>query len=355
MAVYQSKSGTWFYKFIINGRQYHRSVKEATCERDVLKAEAIVKAEILRGKFDLVEKKGEMAFEKMAEAFMEYSKSNKLSWKSDISRVNHLCKFFKGKKLNEICPFLVEQYKSERQKHKTRRKELVSNTTINRELEVLRKMFNIAVKNGWAVKNPASTTDVKKLRQENRVERFLQPYEEEILLSKCTSKYAHIKPIIICALHTGMRRAEILNLKWENINLRTRYITLYKTKNGKERKIPVSQTLLNIFKELNNNKSDYVFVNPKTGQNYTDIKHSFKGVCKKAEVFKLRFHDLRHTAATRMVSSGIDLATVQDILGHADLKTTQRYAHPVPERKLKAIEALDSYITRFNNVVSIAN
>ena len=153
-----------------------------------------------------------------------------------------------------------------------------------------------------------------------------------------------MKPILICALNTGMRRGEILNLTWKCTDLRNKYITLIETKSGKMRKIPISSTLLQELLVLNNNRrSEYVFVNPDTGKPYVDVKRSFKSLCDTANITGLRFHDLRYTAATRMVASGIDLVTVKKILGHADLKTTSRYAHPVPELKQRAVEALDNY------------
>ncbi|KKP40223.1 MAG: site specific recombinase [Candidatus Peregrinibacteria bacterium GW2011_GWC2_33_13] len=143
-----------------------------------------------------------------------------------------------------------------------------------------------------------------------------------------------------------MRRGEIFGLKWENVNIKTGCITLTETKNGKIRKIPISKTLKAELKNFNR-FTEYVFTNKETGKPYSDIKKGYKSLCDGARIKNLRFHDLRHTAATRMVASGIDLVIVQDILGHADLKTTQRYAHPVPERKQKAIEALDEYCINF--------
>jgi integrase len=123
------------------------------------------------------------------------------------------------------------------------------------------------------------------------------------------------------------------------------YITVTQTKTGKDRKIPFSRTLKQNLRELHKNRqSDYVFANPDTQKPYADLKKSFAEVLRRAKVTGFRFHDLRHTAATRMVASGIDLIVVQDILGHACISTTMRYSHPVPERKLQAVMALDSYV-----------
>ena len=142
------------------------------------------------------------------------------------------------------------------------------------------------------------------------------------------------------ALQTGMRRGEILNIEWTDI--KDGYIELLKTKTNKARNIPLSSTLKNTLTALPKNNS-YIFVNPRTHKPYKDIKKSWDKVRKDANIADIRFHDLRHTVATRMVAKGIDLLVVKDILGHTMIETTMRYAHPVPERKKAAIEILNSY------------
>ena len=137
-----------------------------------------------------------------------------------------------------------------------------------------------------------------------------------------------------------MRRGEIFNLKWSNIDFDYGFIELLETKSGKSRKIPLSKTMLEL---LNNTPriSEFVFVNKDTGNPYTDIKHGFSTVLEKADIQNFRFHDLRHTVATRLVEKGIDLVVVKEILGHSKIETTMRYAHAVPKRKLEAIEVLN--------------
>lgn len=139
-----------------------------------------------------------------------------------------------------------------------------------------------------------------------------------------------------------MRRGEILNLKWSNIDFSQGFIELLETKSGKSRKIPISSTLKETLQSIDKT-SEYVFINPRTNEPYTDLKKSFHTVIEKAKIKNFRFHDLRHTVATRLVEKNIDLFVVQDILGHSKITTTQRYAHPVPQRKLDAIEILNSY------------
>lgn len=355
MAVFQIKN-RWYYRFKIKGKEYYKAVPEATDKRGAEKAEARVKSDLLQGKYTLAEDIGEMLFKDLVKKFIDYSKSNKLSHKTDESRLKHISEFFNNKKLREISSFEIERYKSFRLKQKTYRKELISPTTVNREIEVISKMFNIAVSNRWASENPCSNGKVKKLRQDNKIERFLTPEEEKKLLSKCMGVYAYLKPIIIMALHTGMRRSEVLNLKWENVDLKRCVITLTKTKNGKVRKIPISNTLMQELKQLDKKRlSDFVFTNPVTKQNYKSFNRIFPTICEAAGIENFRFHDFRHSAATRMVSAGIDLVVVQEILGHEELKTTMRYSHPVPERKLQAIQVLDAFSkVKDKKIISIA-
>ena len=143
-----------------------------------------------------------------------------------------------------------------------------------------------------------------------------------------------------------MRRGEIFNLKWSNINFEYGFIELLETKSGKSRKIPISDKLKNIFNNLQTKiESEYVFINPETQAPYVDIKNSFHTVLEKAKIYNFRFHDLRHTVATRLVEKGIDLVAVKERLGHSKIETPMRYAHAVPERKLQAINVLNDYFT----------
>ncbi|OGI28343.1 MAG: hypothetical protein A2287_05215 [Candidatus Melainabacteria bacterium RIFOXYA12_FULL_32_12] len=343
MTVYQHKNGRWYYKFQINGKEINRAAKGAKDRRQAEKVEAVEKSKVCQGIYGL-EEMGKMLFDELKEVFIKYTKENKRSWQRDMSALNHLTPYFKGKQLKEIAPFMVEGYRAERKKQTKVNGEPIKPATVNREIEILRKMFNIAIDNEWTDKNPASARKVKPLREDNKKERYLEPDEEVRLLNECTGYHSYLKPIIICALHTGMRKSEILGLRWDCVDFKEKYLTLLDTKSGKVRKIPVSQTLLDILKALSKNRSsEFVFTNPETGKPYVDFKKSFNTICKNAGIENLVFHDLRRTAGTRMANSGVDLVVVQSILGHAEIKTTMRYARPVPEQKLKAIEVLDNY------------
>ena len=208
--------------------------------------------------------------------------------------------------------------------------------------------------------------DVKKLRVINKLERHLSVEEEKRMYQVCdddfsflnisqdeqdklkrkhNGKHTYLKLILIMALNTAMRKAEILNMTWDCVNFESNEISALNTKNNKINIIPISsklrETLLNMFTVKGNNK--YVFTNPMTGTKYNDIKRGFKTVCKLANMKNLRFHDLRHTGATRMVAAGVPIPVVQEILNHANIQTTMRYAHTMREQEISAVEALASF------------
>lgn len=340
MSVYQNTNGRWYYKFVIRGKQFHKAIPEATNKRDAEKAEIRIKSELLQGKYDFVENKGTKPFSVMSELFKEYAKNNRRGWRNDFAMVKNLESYFDSFQIKDITPARIESYRKKRDKL-----DKMKPATINREIGIMRRMFALAIKEGLTDYNPCLAVNLKPLKVDNIKERFLTKKEEKVLLEKCVGENAYIKPMIICSLRTGMRVGEILDLKWkDNIDFKNGCINLLKTKNNKVRKIPISKELLKILEDLERDKiSEFVFTNPKTGAGYYGVKKVFARVCKDANITDLTFHALRHTAATRMVAAGVDLVVVKEILGHADLKTTQRYAHPVPERKLKAIEALENY------------
>ncbi len=349
MAVFQ-RGKTWYYKFKIKGRVYYKAVPEATSRKDAENAETRVKSDLLQDKYDLAEGVGEMTWKDLTIKFEKYAESNRISWeRSDAHMVKTINNFFCNSiKLREITPFLIERYRLSRLALGRAR------STINKEVRLIRRIFNMAIDNRWANYNPCSSKKVKPYREENKLEYFLGLDEEESLISVCTGEYSYARSIIVTALQTGMRKEEILSLKWENVDLEKGLITILQTKSGKKRSVPISSTLMEELSSLNENKtSEYLFVNPRTKTRYEPTWREYKKLFIKANIENLTFHSLRHTAATRMVAAGIDLVSVKEILGHADIKSTMVYSHPMPERKKLAVEALANFSKQKKNIVSI--
>ena len=162
--------------------------------------------------------------------------------------------------------------------------------------------------------------------------RYLSKLEIEALMEACDDlkiHSPHLRPIVETALLTGMRRGEVLGLRWEDIKGDFIYLKGDQTKSAKARQIPVKDELAEIFREVrrvNGLKSEYVICNDQ-GRRFHDVRSSFGKVLRRAKIDDFTFHDLRHTFASHFVMQGGSLTALQKLLGHATLAMTMRYAH----------------------------
>jgi len=257
--------------------------------------------------------------------------------------VKILEKHFGSKQLRSITHGDILQFKAERVDTKVEFKEAPSRqrsaTTINRELATLRRMLNIAFREGWILRHPFSGSDTLiSTSDEKKRQRILSREEETLLLDACDENRAHLKPIIICALDTGMRRGEILSLRWADVDLKTKRITIraMNTKTLRSRSVGMTRRLRKeLIKLPNRDPRTRVF-------GITDtIKRSWAKANQIAEIKDLRFHDLRHTCATRLVQAGMPLAEVGRVLGHTNIATTFRYANADDSTLDRAVRILE--------------
>ncbi len=179
--------------------------------------------------------------------------------------------------------------------------------------------------------------DVKFFKKDNKKERILTPEEIQRLLVECNG---HLRPIVQIALNTAMRLREILYLKWCNVDFNRNIIIVTQTKSKKNRNVPMNDLVIEALQGLER-KSEYVFCDPETAKPYNSIKTTFGKAIKRVGLLGVRFHDLRHTAASMMVESGVELATVMEILGGSSLEIVMRYVHPTSEGKMNAVKALE--------------
>lgn len=183
---------------------------------------------------------------------------------------------------------------------------------------------------------------VKLLEENNRRLRYLSNDECQTLIKACDT---HLTPIVITALNTGMRRGEVLGLKWDQVDLKHGFILLDITKNGERREIPINDTLRGVLQGITRGLDvPYVFYDTTTGKRYKDIKRSFHTALRRSGIKDFHFHDLKHTFASHLVMAGVDLTTVRELLGHKTLTMTLRYAHLAPTHKVKAVDILDKAI-----------
>ena len=165
----------------------------------------------------------------------------------------------------------------------------------------------------------------------------------------------HLKPIVTVALHTGMRKSEVLGLKWKQIDLAHGFILLDTSKNGERREIAIDNALREMFEEMPHSIESINVFTDRDGNPYKDVKKSFKTALLKAGIRDFRFHDLRHTFASHLVMAGVDLVSVKELLGHKSLTMTMRYARLAPGHKRKAVNILDKVLSNVQVENSVHN
>ena len=326
MGVFK-KGKNWYIDYYVQGRRKRERIGPNKAQARVVLQKR--KVELAERKFLDIQRHERVKFEDMAKTYIEaYSRPNKRSFRRDEISLKNLIMFFGGKYLHEVIPLDIEKYR-------VKRLQVVTPATVNRELACLKHMFNKAKEWGKVSNNPA--LKVRLLKEENRRVRYLEKEEIRALLNVCSK---HLKPIVITALNTGMRKSEILNLKWPDVDLRQRIIYIYNSKSGKSRKVDINDWLAETLIRLRKHpQSAHVFCN-KEGVPYGNIRKSFENAKRRAGIKDFRFHDLRHTFASHLVMAGVDLKTVQELLGHQTYQMTLRYSHLSPDHRRAAVNIL---------------
>lgn len=338
----------WICDFYYNGERIVKTLKFAKTKRDAEAAEAVIMADVFKRAYGFDEKPDKRFEDFVIETFLPYSETNKKSFYCDVLICRVLVKKFKSKTLRQITPAMIESFKQEFLNAPTKHGKKRSSTTVNYHLSILSKIFSLAVDAELLENNPCFR--VKKLRLNNQRTRVLSVEEEEKLFS-ALGENELVKNIITIALHTGMRRGEIFNLKWFDVDFNRGLIQVRESKSGKKRFIPINATVKKLLNNLKR-KNEFVFPSPKTGGKLDNIKRSFGRAVKDAKLEDFRFHDLRHTAATRMADLGADAFTLMKILGHADIRMTSRYTHATDTALRRAVTKLDENSDFSNELVT---
>ena len=200
----------------------------------------------------------------------------------------------------------------------------------------------MAYDNGLVETNPMRR--VHKLREAPARERYLTDDEEKQLFAVLIGRRTHLRPIVVVALQTGMRQGEILGLRWQDIDFEKETIYIAHTKTGRPRRIPMSKPVEVELRSLKQDASldEHVFSYARTGLKLTTFRYAWEGACKQARIFGLRFHDLRHTVATRLRANGVHEMHIMFLLGLTTLQMTSRYTHPMPQNLRLAVASLDN-------------
>ena len=254
----------------------------------------------------------------------------------------HLVRFFGDTDMREIGVELVESFKAAKSK-------VLAPKTVNNHLGVLGKMFSSAIAWGYAERNPV--TAVKPMRLMPQEIRFWEADQSEAFLAKVKVLRPDWFPFFLCALRTGMRMGELFAVRWQDVDMVQGVIrvtwnhthgSLGSPKSGKGRVIAMSDELRAALRDHRHLNGELVF--PWTGGEYLTInrvKHPFRTCVRAAGIPLIRLHDLRHSFASQLVVKNVPIRVVQELLGHADIRMTMRYAHLSPAASATFVQVLD--------------
>ena len=322
--------GRGFTKFVVRVKDSStKKVRTKTVYNltDAKKLEAKFKSDAIEGRFFDKKDIGFVDFEKYA----NYAKLHKKTWKTDQRRwKNHI----EGKDYltsSGITKILID----------------LSNrgfapASVDHVYKLIRLVINWHINNGfYKAENPCR--HVKAPKYDNRVTNYLSKEEVRTLIDYLNGwENRRASLLILCAIYTGRRKSELTNLTWDNVDMRNRTMTCVNTKNGKSLSFPLNDRAYSTLLEASEIRiSEYVFCSSEGKQYYNGIKLAFHRL-KKRLGLKIRFHDLRHTYASHLASSGkVDIFTLKTLLGHQDITLTMRYAHLTDKAVSRATKVID--------------
>lgn len=293
------------------------------------------KNEALEGK-KLPEKlrRAAVSFKDISKDALAYSKTNKRSYRDDEYRMKQLLDWFGPRVADSITPQEIERALTDAAESRK-----WCPATANRHRSLLSMTYRLAIRDGKVRENPVR--QVPRRRENNVRTRFMDAKEEVKLRTKIRVLHPEREPEFDLALHTGMRRNEQHHLRWQDVNLGTGIITIPQTKNGGKRHVPINSVAERALKTLSQgrNGSEYVCLGPDQRER-RDWERWFEDCIGQAGIPDFRWHDLRHTFASRLAMAGVPLRTLAELLGHKTLAMVMRYAHLAPAHLREAVERI---------------
>jgi len=387
LRVEPSGKKTWYidYKRPNGQRTYHKigsaEILTVAQARDLAKE---FLASVTMGHDPLGEKETHKELEKNAltlkqlitEHYSSWVVDNRKAGKATLDMIARTFGDFMDFPVEEISLLKIEQWRAERRKQKN-----TKGSSLNRYTMGLKSLINWAVKREILENNPIVKLEALPEQDSKQTVRFLTTEERERLMIALNAREDRIrqerdnhnlwlqernlplvpdlkdapfadyfKPMILLCLNTGARKNAIFSLLWQDIDLEARRLTLRgivaKPKNAKDQYIQMNKTVYNtlsLWKQqcVKTSPDSLVFPSPKTNGKLDNCGTAWDNLLKNADIKNFRWHDMRHDFASQLVMNGIDLNTVRELLGHADLKMTLRYAHLAPHVTQRAVETLD--------------
>ena len=323
----------WYADYFVDGRRLRKRLGRSKKLAELALADIQVKLE--RRELGFAAK--DRNLKDFIAEYLNYAKGNKAiqSYQRDELTLRHFVEFIKVDRLGSITPSQLEAYKAHRGEKGTKP------STLNRELNTIKAMFNKAMAWGALAKNPAQS--VRKLKETRRKIRYLSSEEVQILLAAAGDR---LRPVIETFLHTGFRRDELIHLTWADVDFKNRVLSVqakdsWHPKDYETRHIPMTPRLLEVLREIPKGDDSYVFKNGGGKSLDADVlSHDLLRLTRACGIKNASAHTLRHTFASHLVMSHVDLYTVQKLLGHSSIKTTEIYAHLAPDYLKAAMEKL---------------
>lgn len=286
--------------------------------------------------------KSALSFNDAAAAYLRRVEQNLRSAATVAGVVRRFQREWGDRPLGELTHRMIEDWKDRRLLERTRvGNRPVSKSGVNHELAILRALLGWARRNDLIDVSPMDRVELFRVR--NRRKRPLAEDQIVALEAVLRGRRRHLLPLVALAVNTGMRRGELLALRWQDVDLERRTIFVRESKNGEQREIPLAASLVEGLRRLRGTRpAEWPVFSHADGRPLRTVATSWAAACREAGVPGLHLHDLRHTFASRMLTGGFaDVATLQDLMGHRTPAMTLRYSHAFGLGKRTAIDRMD--------------
>ena len=332
--MFKDGKGRWWLDFYTpDGKRRRKLVGKSKAAAD----DMLAKISLSKSQGDFNDAHRAPTFLEFVDIYSDRHWKHKKSFAKTEGLRTKLKQFFGQRKVSKITPEDIEKYRLMRLSEKSHRDPSgsISHVSVNREVETLRAMFQRAVKWRFIAKNPAS--QVEDYDEATSRERFLSTDEiRKLMRATKSSNSPFLRPLTYLAFQTGMRKSEMLGLRWGDVNFEAEKILVRETKNGEPRHVPMSRRCRWLLKKIaaQNPLASWVFESERRDGSTAaalDSKTAWRRALRLARIDDFRFHDLRHTFASHFAMGGGDIYALAKILGHKNPKVTiDRYAHLSP-------------------------
>jgi integrase/recombinase XerD len=327
--VYQ-RGDRWWIRYRFNGKLIRQAIGDKKLAEETMKT---IRRRIEDGQHEIKPRDERRTFAEMAVEYEEIKAAEeKRSLRCDRQFLKQLLPVFGNSFMHTITRGEIEAYLRIRRK-------VVSGATCNRMLALLKHVFNIAIEKGYVRDNPVR--GIKKYKEAPWRRKYI--YAEDELQTLVNAAATHLRPILVVAIGTGLRKGDSLALRWDQVDFEHNVITLFMEKTGEGIEIPMLPMVRETLSRLKGTAGRSPFVLTYKGRQIDDCRSAFNGALRRSGLATkgYHFHDIRRTFATMLYNRGVHLTKIQRLLGHKSITTTERYLGVKFEETAQAISVLD--------------